>query len=119
MKKYIFSSILTVLILSSCVQKSYQRTVVLLLDVSKVKDIKSVGIRGNGKPLSWDQDYPMQEVVKDSLYKAVITTQTGFLFAELKFTVNGNFELKDKDNRRIYFDKNGTTVYKAKFDEVK
>ena len=67
---------------TSCVQKSYKRIVVVTLDVSKVKEVQWVGIRGNGKPLSWDKDYPMKEVIKDSIYKAVITTDTGYLFAE-------------------------------------
>jgi hypothetical protein len=107
-----------VLLLTSCVQKSYKRVVVVTLDVSKVKNIQSVGIRGEGKPLSWDSDYPMQELVKDSLYKAVITTNTGYLFAEGKCTVNGNFELQNKPNRRINFDvKKDTTYVNLVFDK--
>lgn len=107
------------LTLSSCVQKSYDRTVVLMLDVSDVKNIKSVGIRGNEKPFSWDYDTEMEVVKKDSLYKKTFTIKTGYLFTELKFTVNGDFELKEKDNRKIYFNQAGTTIYNAKFDVVK
>lgn len=107
-----------VLALTGCVQKSYRRTVVITLDVSKVKEVQSVGIRGNGNPLSWETDYPMQEMVKDSLYKAVITTNTGYLFAEGKCTVNGNFELSNKPNRRIVFDtKKDTTYVNLVFDK--
>jgi hypothetical protein len=98
-------------LMSSCVQKTYKRTILLTLDVSKVENIESVGIRGNGKPLSWDTDFPMQEVVKDSLYKAIITTETGYLFAEGKCTVNGNFELQDKPNRRIEFNTANDTTF--------
>ncbi len=88
------------------------------LDVSKVENIQSVGITGNGKPLSWETDYPMTEIVKDSLYKAIITTETGYLFAEGKCTVNGNFELQDQPNRRINFDtKNDTTYIDMVFDK--
>ncbi len=106
------------LLMSSCVQKTYKRTVVVTLDVSKVDNIQSVGIRGNGQPLSWEKDYPMTEVVRDSLYKAIITTETGYLFAEGKCTVNGNFELQDKPNRRINFDtKNDTTFVHFIFDK--
>ena len=107
------------LTLSSCVQKSYDRTVVLMLDVSGIKDIKSVGIRGNEKPFSWDYDTEMEVFKKDSLYKKTFTIKTGYLFTELKFTVNGDFELKEKDNRKIYFNQAGTTIYNAKFDVVK
>jgi hypothetical protein len=105
-------------LMSSCVQKTYKRTILLTLDVSKVENIESVGIRGNGKPLSWDTDFPMQEVVKDSLYKAIITTETGYLFAEGKCTVNGNFELQDKPNRRIEFNTaNDTTSVHFVFNQ--
>lgn len=106
------------IIMTSCVQKTYKRVVVITLDVSKVEQIKQVGIRGNGKPLSWENDYPMQEVVKDSLYKATIIAETGYLFAECKFTVNGNFELQEKPNRRIDFDtKKDTTYVNLVFDK--
>lgn len=99
------------LLLTACVQKSYKRVVVVTLDVSKVKNIQSVGIRGEGKPLSWESDYPMQAIVKDSLYQAIINAETGYLFAEGKCTVNGNFELEDKPNRRIIFDTKKDTTY--------
>jgi putative oxidoreductase len=102
----------------SCVQKAYKRVVLVTVDVSKVKNIQTVGIRGKGKPLSWDTDYPMQAVIKDSLYKAIIVTQTGYLFAEGKCTVNGNFELQNKAKRRINFDlKNDTTYVHFIFDK--
>ena len=119
MQKYIFTILITILILSSCVQKSYDRKVTLLLDVSEIKDLKSVGIRGNEKPFSWDYDTEMEMVKKDSLYKKTFTIKTGYLFTELKFTINGDFELKEKDNRKVYFNKNGTTIYNAKFDKLK
>ena len=116
--KTIFKITAILMLMTSCVQKSYKRVVVVTLDVSKMKNIQSVGIRGEGKPLNWDTDYPMQEVVKDSLYKAVLTANTGYLFAEGKFTVNGAFELKDKPNRRIYFDvKKDTTYVTLVFDK--
>lgn len=106
------------LLMCSCVQKTYKRIVVVTLDVSKVKNIQSVGIRGNGNPLNWETDYPMQEIVKDSLYKTIITTETGYLFMEGKCTVNGNFELQDQPNRRINFDtKNDTTFVDLVFDK--
>jgi hypothetical protein len=114
----VFTVFVISLLMSSCVQKTYKRTVVVTLDVSKVDNIQSVGIRGNGNPLSWESDYPMQEIVKDSLYKAIITTETGYLFAEGKCTVNGNFELHDKPNRRIEFDtKKDTTFVHFVFDK--
>ncbi|OYU81781.1 MAG: hypothetical protein CFE23_02540 [Flavobacterium sp. BFFFF1] len=105
-------------LLTSCVQPSYNRTVVFELDAKAVKDIKTVGIRGNDKPLNWENDYPMQFDPKDSLYKATVTGKTGYLFTEFKFVVNGDFELKERDNRKVYFKNQDTIVYKATFDKL-
>lgn len=99
----------------SCVQESYVRHIKVTLDVSAIDSITSVGIRGEGHPLSWQTDYPMQELVKDSLYTAVISTKTGYKFGECKFTVNGDFELKGKENRGVYFAESDTTYYHAVF----
>lgn len=103
-------------ILNGCVQKTYKKTVVFTLTVQNVKDIKSVGIRGNGKPLSWDNDFEMKPVIQDSIYTATATTVTGYKFAEIKFTVNGEFELKEQPNRRLVFSEGDTTFYNAVFN---
>lgn len=105
--------------MAGCVQKSYEKTVVVTLSVPPTKDIKSVGIRGEGKPLSWDNDIEMKPLVKDSLYTATITTVTGYKFAEIKFTLNGDFELKEQPNRRVLFSDKDTTYYNAVFDSNK
>ena len=119
MKKYNLILLgLLIILASSCVQKSYKQTVVLMLDVKGIKNIKSVGVRGENQPLNWNSDYKMT-LSKDSLYTATITGETGYLFSEFKFTINDDFELKEKPNRRVYFDKDRTTIYKAKFDVVK
>jgi hypothetical protein len=118
MKKHIIIW-LAIFSLVGCVQKTKKHTVTLLLDVSEIKDIKTVGIRGTDKPFSWDYDDEMEVVKKDSLYKKTYTIETGRLCTEIKFTVNGNFELQDKPNRKIYFNQNGETVYRAKFNSVK
>jgi hypothetical protein len=117
MKKYIILSIISVLILSSCVQKTHKRTVVFTLDTSGVKDIEKVGIRGWDTPLSWDEDYRLKEIVKDSLYQATVTGETGRICVEVKFAVNGKLELDGKGNRKIYFEEKDTVFYKAKFDQ--
>jgi hypothetical protein len=57
----------------------------------------------------------MTELVKDSLYTVTIAGQTPYDFTEIKFTVNGQFELENKDNRRLVFT-GDTTYYRAKFN---
>jgi hypothetical protein len=117
MKKFII--LFAIVSLTSCVQKTKKHSVTLLLDVSAMKDIQNVGVRGNDKPFSWNEDVIMEVVKKDSLYKTTFTIETGRICTELKFTVNGNFELQDKENRKVYFDESGKTIYKAKFDVTK
>lgn len=107
---------LSFIFLVSCVQKSSKKTVILKLNVQDIKNIQSVGIRGNDKPLSWNYDFELKPIIKDTLYGATFSVNTGYKFTEAKFTVNGQFELNEKSNRRIFFSENDTTIYKAKFD---
>lgn len=115
MKKLFIITLITFLSVS-CVQKAYEQTVTLTLDVSDCKDIKSVAVRGEGKPLSWRADLPMKPIVKDSLYTVTIKALTGYKFAEIKFVVNDTFELENKDNRKVFFDEDRVTEYHAKFN---
>jgi hypothetical protein len=109
--------LLCVIAAVSCVQKTYKKTVVLNLQVADIKDVQTVGVRGESTPLSWDKDFLMTPVVKDSLYSVTITGETGYKFSEIKFTVNGVFELEGKDNRKVFFSEGDTTVYNAVFNK--
>jgi hypothetical protein len=103
----------------SCVQKSSKKTIIVKLNVIGQKEIKSVGIKGNEKPLSWDYNRELVSVIKDTLYTDTFSFVTGYKFTEVKFTVNDNFELNDKPNRRIIFGEEDTVVYEAVFDKAK
>lgn len=108
------------LLMTSCVQKTIPQKVVYLLDVSGVKNIETVGVRGADSPLSWETDLPMTAVVKDSLYRAEVTYITGYKITEVKFTINGIFELQNQENRKIRFDeKQAMTEVKAVFNQIK
>jgi hypothetical protein len=109
-------ALLLSLILTSCVQKTYQKTVVFTLDASEIKNIKTVGIKGNDKPLSWSKSSEMKAIKKDSLYQLITTFETGYTFTEIKFMVNDSLEFENKDNRRVNFSTTDTTFYKAKFN---
>jgi hypothetical protein len=111
------TAILLALFLTSCVQKTFKKTIVFTLDASEIKNIKKVGIRGNDKPHSWDYDTEMKELKKDSLYQITITGETGYQFTEVKFVVNDNFEFQNEDNRRVVFSEKDTTYFKAKFNK--
>jgi hypothetical protein len=113
--KILFSTIL-IISYASCVQKSSKKTVIVKLNTASIKDIKSVGMRGSEKPLSWDYDLDLKPIIKDTLYEASFSLVTGYKFTEGKFTINGNFEFNDKDNRRILFSEEDTTVYEATYN---
>jgi putative oxidoreductase len=105
--------------LAGCVQKSSKKTVIVKLNAAGVKNIQTVGIRGDEKPLSWDYDLELKPVIKDSLYIAAFSLVTGYKFTEAKFTINGQFELNEKGNRKIMFSDKDTAIYEAKFDVEK
>lgn len=112
-------AILCTISLFACVQKSSKKTVIVKLNVAGIKNIQSVGIRGVDKPLSWDYDMELKPISKDSLYTVTFSLVTGYKFTEAKFTVNGQFELNEKGNRKIIFSNSDTTIYEAKFDVAK
>ncbi|AWI26766.1 hypothetical protein [Flavobacterium pallidum] len=112
-------AIVFTIFMCSCVQKTYDKTVLYCLDTRAIDDVRTVGIRGNDKPLNWESDFPMKLDTKDNLYKAYVTTKTGYLNTEIKFTVNGEFELKDASNRKVSLHENDTVKYVAVFNQPK
>lgn len=108
-----------ILLATNCVQKTYERKVTFLLHTEQLKNIKKVGLRGNNRPLSWKKDLEMTALKKDSLYSVTVTFLTGYKFAEVKFVVNDEFELQEKDNRRVIFNENGEITYEAIFNKEK
>lgn len=104
-------------ILTGCVQKAYKQTVIYTLKVPAQEEIKFVGIRGNDQPLSWEQDTELKKINNSDLYQVKITFLTGYKFTEVKFTVNGEYELQNMPNRRIEFKNSGITYYNAVFNQ--
>ena len=102
--------------MTSCVQKTYRKTIVFTLDVSEIKNIKKVGIRGKDKPLSWAHDAEMKEIKKDSLYQITLTGETGYKFTKVKFVVNNTFEFQNENNSRVIFSENDITYFNVKFN---
>ena len=114
--KVAITALVLALFLTSCVQKTYKKTVVFRVDVSEIKNIEKVGIRGNDKPLSWDYDTEMKALKKDSVYQITLTGETGYKFTEVKFVVNDSMEFQNEDNRRVVFSEKDTTYFNAKFN---
>lgn len=116
--KYNTALFLLLLVLSatSCVQETKLHKVNYLLNVYRLKNIEKVGVRGSDNPLSWDADLEMKPIVKDSLYAVEVIYNTGYNGTEVKFTVNGIFELQNRDNRIIRFRESGHTEARFAFD---
>lgn len=118
MKNKIILTIIIAFSATACVQQAFLKTVIVTLSVSNKSNIKKVGIRGEGNPLSWNKDIEMKEVIKDSVYTATVQTMTAYKFSEIKFVIDGEWELKEKPNRRVMFsEKSDTTYYTAIFDK--
>lgn len=116
MKIKLAISLSILVLLSSCVQKTYKKTVVFRLDTSEIKEVKKVGIRGKDKPLTWDYDTEMKAIKKDSLYEITVTFETGYKFTEVKFVVNDAFEFQNEDNRKVVFSEKDTCTYNTTFN---
>ena len=113
----VFLTLLLFITLTSCVQKTYKKTVVLRLNTSNIGVIKKVEIKGKDKPFSWDYATKMKIIKKDSLYELTTTFDTGYTFTEIKFMVNDSLEFENQKNRRIDFSKVDTTFYNATFNK--
>ena len=116
--KAIITPVLLTFLLFGCVQQTYERKVTFELD-TKGMDVRQVSIRGNFSPLNWNENYDMSDPDSDGIYTASIRFDTPFDYMEFKFVINGDqFELNGKPNRKVFFNKDGATVYKAVFDEI-
>lgn len=116
MQNKLFVFALLAYALAGCVQKTYRKTVVYRLHTAGVTNAQQVSIRGGDKPLSWDTGTDLRPIAKDSVYEIAVTYLTGYKFTEVKFTLNGEFELQDQPNRRVVFSEKDTTFYDATFN---
>ena len=113
----VFLTLLLFITLTSCVQKTYKKTVVLRLNTSNIGVIKKVEIKGKDKPFSWDYATKMKIIKKDSLYELTTTFETGYTYTEIKFMVNDSLEFENQENRRVDFSQVDTTFYNETFNK--
>ncbi len=102
----------------SCVQKTTNQTITFELNVKGIPNIKTVEIRIDNEAIKWEKEMEMKPIIKDSLYSLTLTGKTGYLFTEVKFKINGEYELKELPNRKVIFDKSGTTLFKSTFNKI-
>lgn len=116
MQNKLTAVLLSMVALVSCVQKTTRKTVVFSVHVTD-DATKSIGVRGNDKPLTWERDSVLR-LTGPGTYGTAITYNTGYKFTEVKFTQNGEFELGNEANRRILFAEQDTTFYEATFNKM-
>ena len=89
------------------------------LDMRQVSDFKTVGLRGDIKPLSWQENTLLSDTDGDSIYTTTLVFDTASNQLNFKFVVNDEeFELEGLNNRALPFEyKPEELVYKSAFDQ--
>jgi hypothetical protein len=103
MKYKIWSMATLILFFASCVQPTHRYEVEFELMIPMGTAVESVSIHGQDYPLSWEKEMPLTRKAGDSVYTVKVPFQTGYLYTEYKYKLNGEYELKEQENRRIVF----------------
>ena len=96
---------LLALSLSGCVQETHDKKIRIKVNMKGVTDFEQVGIRGDIKPLSWQESLTLEDKDRDSIYniELIVNTAQNQLNFKLVLDENG-FELEGKENRSIPFE---------------
>ena len=118
MKTYKILMLLLMTVLIACVQKTHTKTVTFKVDMNSVENVSGVGLRGQFTDPPWEITVPMTDEDNDGIYETTVSDKTAQNSVEFKFVnQNDQFELKDKNNRRVEFEyKPETITYQAIFD---
>lgn len=114
MKNTIYILFIT-LITSYCNAQEYE--ILFKVDASEEKSIKTLGLRGNTKPLSWKEGYPMTDEDGDGIYEATVKFKTSSKNLRYKFTIDKRLELEGSDNRTLWFKKGEKTIAEHIYNE--
>ena len=105
--------------LMSCVQQTHIKKVTFELDMRSVADFETVGIRGDIKPLSWQETIVLNDIDGDSIYTTSLEFDTASNQLNFKFVINDEeFELEGQNNRVLPFEyKPEELKYNSSFDQ--
>ena len=83
------------------------------------QNFEAVGVRGDIKPLSWQETTPLSDDNNDSIYTTTLEFDTASNQLNFKFVINGQvFELDGSDNRVLPFEyKVEELIYSTSFDQ--
>lgn len=109
---------LLVLSLAGCVQETHDKKIRITVNMKGVTDFEQVGIRGDIKPLSWQENLTLEDKDRDSIYNVDVIVNTAQNQLNFKLVLDENsFELEGKENRSIPFEyKTESLEYITSFD---
>lgn len=112
--------IISAFALNNCVQKVQPKSITVKVDMSEIKNVKNVGLRGVN-PLSWHETTFLSDNNSDGIYEGTFDIYTANYDVEFKFVKNTDeFELKGQNNRSLTFEyKPETIIYEVVFDNIK
>lgn len=103
-------------IIASCVQPTVTREITFTLSADGLPPGSVASLRGGDKPLSWQQDMPMQLDSIAGEYRLKVAIVTGYRFTEYKYVVNGEFEFQNGANRKVMFNNDKVIILKDAFN---
>lgn len=92
-------------LLYSCSLPAQERIIKFSVDMNGIEQIENVGIKGNVKPLSMEETYPLTDEDGDGFFEAEITFNTSERYVRFKFSNNNELELEGSDQRMLWFKK--------------
>ena len=116
---YILFVLLTSSLMISCVQETHVKKVSFEVNMKDAQNFETVGVRGDIKPLSWQETTPLLDDNNDSIYTTTLEFDTASNQLNFKFVINGQvFELDGSDNRVLPFEyKVEELIYSTSFDQ--
>jgi len=103
--------------LTSCVQETYLKTLILQVDMNGIEAIENPGVRGQFTSPAWDTIVPLKDVNNDGIYETTIKVEAAQYGLSFKFVNNDTYELEDQKNRMVTLQyKPETIIYKAVFN---
>ena len=111
-------TILSIVLLSSCVQKMRDVTIHFEVDMRQETNVTTVGVIGEDTPLSWDTAIPLTDPDSDGIYEGTVVIKAAYNYAAFKFKLNNEIiELEGKKNRLVTIDDNNSGSYSGVFDK--
>ena len=108
------------LMITGCVQKTHVKKIYFTIDMRSAGSFEKVGVRGDIKPLSWQESILLTDEDMDSIYTTEVEVNTASNQLNFKFVIDeSEFELDGKDNRVLPFEyKEEDLNYSTKFNQV-